>query len=213
VSAQQGGTLIGLIGRAGTGRKSIARYLANQHDFHNVSIAEPLYEALALLVPDERCLDGDAKDQLVDFAGSRACSGRTLLQELGDWTRDRLGTTIFLHHVENAMGIVRRRRGAACDFVITDVRLSSEIEWIWERGGFVWRVDGKQLRVVNPRPHMTEQTDVEMLLARASWRKRHPEQPREGPDWIIDNNGTLEQLYEQVDSALAAIGAREFGSE
>lgn len=200
--------VIALIGRRRTGKNSVGTYLMNRHDFLPIALTTPLYDALANLVVDPECLDDDAKDRL-PAEGTQ--SARQLLQGLGDWARGNLGQDILRRHAEM---LIRHasRNGVARDFVITDVRTADEILWVWGKGGYVWRVQ-KPAAPVAVDEHHTESIEHALTQAGERWRLMHPELAHRhtmGADWILSNGGTLEQLHEQVDQALAALGAREF---
>jgi hypothetical protein len=204
---QTKGSVIALLGRGRTGKNSVGNYLMNRHDFMPLGITTPLYNALEDLIPDGRGLDDEEKDAVV--AGHQK-SGRELLQSLGDWARVALGNDVLRVHADATMRHAQRN-GVARDFVVTDLRTPDEILWVWEKGGYVWHLQGAgALQVAS---HHTEEIETALIQAGERWRLMHPDQAHRhaiGADWLLSNTGTLEQLYEQVDTALSAIGMREF---
>jgi hypothetical protein len=206
--------LIGLIGRGRTGKNTVGTYLMNRHDFRPLSMTRPLYEALEILLPDPSCLDDDKKDSAIP--GMSEC-GRELLQGLGDWARTHMGQDVLRKHAEFTMQISGYAGGGPSDrdYVITDLRTADEVLWLWERGGYVWHVRSSGAASVTA--HHTEEIERAIIQAGERWRLMHPERAHlhsVGADWILTNGGTIEQLHQQVDQALAAIGAwREEAAE
>ena len=79
--------LIGLTGRAGCGKDTIASFLCEAHGFVQIALADPLRDGLKAMlgVTDEQLHRRDLKEAPIDWIGR---SPRELLQTLGtEWGR------------------------------------------------------------------------------------------------------------------------------
>ena len=100
---------------------------------------------------------------------------RNLLQKLGHGLRDILDPGVWLRPV---MKEADRLEEQGHNVVITDVRYMNEVEAIWKAGGRVYRVD-RDVPILN---HSGEEQLDEF----------------QGWDGVIDNNGSINDLYGQV---------------
>jgi len=100
---------------------------------------------------------------------------RDLLQKLGHGLREILDPNVWCRPVIKE---AERLDEEGTDVVITDVRYMNEIEAIWRAGGTVFRID----RAV---PHLSHPGE-EQLDEFQGW------------DGIIDNNGSIQDLKDQV---------------
>ena len=171
-------TIIGLTGRAGAGKDTIADHLLSVHGGVKVAFAGPLKEACAALF----CL---TPHQLHDPVGKETLDprwGRTprqILQFVGtDLLRNQLDRDVFRktarYRIEEAVA-----NGAPL-ILVTDCRFEDEAQLVRSLGGVVWHVrrDGSGTA---ERQHITEQ------------RLRV-----ESSDVIVENNGTMEALHARI---------------
>jgi hypothetical protein len=175
--------ILGLLGRAGAGKDTIAGYLYQAHGFEvPIAFADPLYAALSAMlgIPAEELADRDRKEQPIDWLGR---SPRMLLQSLGtEWGRYMVHTDLWVMLMDRRVS--EAQRAGATKLVITDVRFDNEARWILERGGLLWEVYGRGDS--NVRPHVSE-SGVPPTFARRS----------------IYNGGDWCDTAAQIDQALA----------
>lgn len=127
--------LIGLHGRAGVGKDTIADYLKDEYAFYKYSLASPLKKAAAILfaLPEHVFQDSFHKEVSDSFWG---LSPREILQRLGtEAMRQTFGEDHWLRLAELNLGDLLSAR-----VVFPDVRFQNEAEWIINRGGEVWYV-------------------------------------------------------------------------
>lgn len=183
-----------LVGVGRCGKDTIGNYLKRRHSFAKMAFTDPLFDGLRVLygVAPAEVLDDD-KEKTITRLGK---SVRELVQDLGDHVRAELGQDILIRRLVDRA--IERGDWKNSPLVITDGRRPLEITWAREaRATVVWvtRSDAPAVR-----PHHTE--------AIAMLRKTHY---REG-DCELVNDGTPEQLYEQVDAILETLGTIEAGA-
>lgn len=197
--------IIALTGLARSGKDTVGQHLVTR-GFTRVALADELKKAaLALdpLVPDMDPADptqGDFPTGHVRLSEYVAALGwedaktnpevRRTLQRLGSeagWMFH--GKDLWTQRVENVM--------AESDgpFVITDLRMPHEAEWVRSLGGEIWRVErpGTGLAAAQGT-HVSEAGGFDA-------------------DRVLTNDGTLEQLYEKVDALLDAPNPGSFFSQ
>src|SRR4051812_46574990 len=156
--------LIGLHGRAGAGKDTLANLLG----FETYAFARPLKTALAVMgFPEPERAD---KEKLIS---GFSFSWRRAAQTLGtEWGRALQGD-IWL--------AMAKRFHARCthDFlVITDVRFHNEADWIRGNGVLVHVIG----RVAADQGAIEQQHASELSL------------PRQPEDIVVDNSGTIDDL-------------------
>lgn len=179
--------IIGLAGNAGVGKDAAAVYLQTAHRFEQYAFADPIRDMLGALL--ERCgidhtwmTEPALKERPIPGLGA---SYRALAQLLGtEWARQHLGEDFWLKTASLALGLSSARPGwpgapIHDRLVISDVRFPNEAHWIVQQGGVVIRIH-RETRGV--RAHLSE-TQLHLIQP---WAE-------------IDNNGSLQQLYRQLD--------------
>ncbi|MEM7706588.1 MAG: hypothetical protein AAF358_13600 [Pseudomonadota bacterium] len=173
--------LIGITGKARSGKDTVAAYLAQRHGFRHLSFAGPLKAACAAALG----IDLDTflslpKEELIE---GRSFSPRVMMQ--------RMGTEGFRHQLDDRFWLDTMELHLACyvpasatGVVISDVRFDNEADWIRERGGEVWHLY---------RP------DAASVAAHASELGVR----FAAGDTEIQNSRTVEALYEAADACLA----------
>jgi hypothetical protein len=130
--------LIGLTGRKGCGKSSIARILRDNHGFKIKSFASPIKRMLeGMGIEREKLEDPCLKEiKLPDFGKSP----RELMQSLGtEWARDLIHPNIWIYLMEKELGEDK-------NVVIDDVRFHNEAQMIRGYDGIVIEVlRGKHL--------------------------------------------------------------------
>lgn len=141
--------IIGITGRAGVGKDTLADYLELGHGYYRYSLAMPLkrgIEEMFSLSPT--VWDRENKERVIPWIGK---SPRQLAQTLGtEWGRHLVADDIWLRCLGQ---VIDNLPSTAEGLVIPDVRFENEANYIRARGGVVIRV----LRDVEPvNAHMSE---------------------------------------------------------
>jgi hypothetical protein len=204
--------IIGVCGFIGSGKDTIADYLVNLHGFRRESFANSLKDAVAQVFGwDRTMLEGRTKqsrewrDQVDAWWASRLnmpnLTPRLMLQLWGtEVCRRGFHDDIWIASLENKL------RHSRDDVVISDCRFPNEIRAIRAAGGKVVRVirgpepDWYDAAVsVNRGPDANpswslSQRKLKKLQIHAS------ETAWVGTDFdaVLDNNSTLDALYQQV---------------
>jgi hypothetical protein len=203
--------IIGICGFIGSGKDTIADYLVNLHHFRRESFANSLKDAVAHVFGwDRNLLEGRTKhsrewrEQRDEWWSNRLgqdITPRLMLQLWGtEVCRQGFHDDIWIASLENKL------RNCPDDVVITDCRFPNEIRAIRAAGGRVIRV------VRQPEP---EWYDAAVSVNRgpdgnATWSLSRAKLEKLGIhasetawvgtefDAVLDNNGTLDELYCQV---------------
>jgi hypothetical protein len=204
--------IIGVCGFIGSGKDTIADYLVNLHHFRRESFANTLKDAVAAVFGwDRTMLEGRTKQarewrEQVDpwwaqRLGMPHLTPRFILQNWGtEVCRKNFHNDIWIASLENKL------RSSTDDIVISDCRFPNEIAAIKKAGGRVVRV------VRGPEP---EWYGAAVSLNRgpngnSSWALSGRKLEQLGIhdsetawvgtkfDAVLDNNGTFEDLYQQV---------------
>lgn len=175
------GQIIGLGYKARSGKDSIAEHLEVRHGFRRTAFAKSLKEAVkAIFHFDDRHVYGELKEVHNDFWDA---TPRAILQQVGTKAmRDNFRNDVWVKSVEAEMF-----NDLDADWVISDVRFPNEANMIQLMGGSVFRID---------RP------GVESMIATTSHASETSMDGWGGWDGVIDNSGTLEDLYAVVDDVL-----------
>jgi len=176
--------LIGITGRKGAGKDTVADHLVEIFGYRKHSFADPIKKALALIfgVPDYFFHDPSVKEVPHPLLMGR--SPRYLMQTLGtEWGRDLvisdLWARLLIRTVEDE---------AACGHhyaVVPDVRFDSEAQAIKESGGLIWEVT---------RPDALYSTDDTHRSERGIDRKYI--------DTVLENNSDTRMLFTQIGVAI-----------
>lgn len=132
--------LIGLIGRAGAGKSTVAQHLEAEWAFESLAFADPILAMVHALF-NEAGVDGAwaaeraLKEQPTPVLG---VSYRRLAQTLGtEWGRELISPELWLRVAAHK---VQQARLYGLHAVISDVRFPNEAQWLVEQGGLLVRV-------------------------------------------------------------------------
>ena len=203
--------IIGICGFIGSGKDTIADYLVNLHHFRRESFANSLKDAVAQVFGwDRTLLEGRTKqarewreqrdDWWAERLGIPHLTPRWILQYWGtEVCRRGFHDDIWIASLENKL------RNSRDDVVISDCRFPNEIAAIRSAGGRVVRV------VRGPEPEWYQDavnvnagpTNMNWTISKLrldSLKIHASETAWVGTDFdaVIDNNGTLDDLYQQV---------------
>lgn len=172
--------LIGLAGKARSGKDTVGAYL-DRHGFSSTAFAAPLkagVRAMFNLTHDHT--DGHLKEEVIPHLG---VSPRQLMQWLGtEYGREMIRESVWVDVALKQWRDMCEHTPSA-RLVVTDIRFDNEADAIRQAGGTVVHIRRGSAQPVSA--HASE-AGVEMVTG----------------DYEIDNNGTLEQLYDEVDILL-----------
>ena len=181
--------VIGIAGRAGSGKSLIADHLIARHGFERRKFATALKAMtrtfLAYAGADEalieRMIEGDLKDRSTALLNGR--SPRDAMIALGhDWGREQMDRNLWVDTEFRAIG---RDRPEA--IVFDDVRYPNEVDTISRLGGVLWRVHRPaHLNPIKVVEHESEALDVI-------------------PNRTFRNDSTPGMLRAEVDMAVAVL--------
>ncbi len=168
--------LIGLIGRARSGKDTVAGYLARRHMFAHIAFADPMKQMLETAFGD-LFRDGD-REKPIDWLGK---SPRQLMQTLGtEWGRNQVHPELWVLLTEQK---VKHFVELDMSLVISDVRFHNEADMILNHGGELWHIVRPDFFPVGG--HVSEMADWEAY-----------------PHKKILNAGSLEELFLQVEEMI-----------
>lgn len=166
--------LIGLCGRKGSGKDTVAGILAEQHGFLPHALATPLKRVCAELFDftDDQ-LWGESREVLDERYGK---TPRELMQRLGtDFVRKELSMDFWLDRFQSWYEL----NSSVPRIVVSDVRFQNEINFIKRLGGTIYEV--RRSQADRSDPHVSKR--VELL---------------EGIDAVINNDSSLKDLEKSV---------------
>jgi hypothetical protein len=178
--------IIGLAGKARSGKNTVADYLTTTYGFEQVALAGPIKAMLwaGLGLPECEFQATEQKEEIIPWYG---VSYRRLAQTLGtEWGRAQnpdLWLIIARREIEGL-------RDQGCPGVaITDVRFDNEAEMIRRIGGQVWHIRRDAASKALPEATQAHASEQGVRLA--------------GEDAILLNDADLQYLYRTVDRNLA----------
>jgi hypothetical protein len=185
--------IIGIHGRAGSGKDTIANHLKTYfpRNFRSVAFADPIR---AMLKAGFGLSDADFERPLKNEPNEALCgkTPRQVMKPAGtEFGRESIGYMVWINRVAPT---VQAMLGADLNVLITDVRFENEAEWIRGQGGVVWHIDRK------------ENIDV---VAGADGHKSEAGIKFVKGDVRIDNNETLGTLYDTVEKLAKALIAEQ----
>ncbi len=161
--------LVGIAGKMSSGKTTVAEWLVKYQGFTKMAFADYI-KTIA---------------RAGSWNGEKDARGRKYLQHIGDVMRE-YDEAIFIKeiarkieaHIQNCT-----KNAKEIKIVVDDVRMPKEIEKLKEYGAHIWFIERTQLPTSSEaKAHKTER------LTKESYAYQH----------IIDNNETIEQLYEKV---------------
>jgi len=180
--------LIGLAGRARSGKDTAAQHLVNNHGFQSYAFADPLRDGLMHILNLSPCdFEGEQKEQALPWLGR---SPRELMQSLGtEWGRNSVHPELWLLLAAQNLDLLARIHDNAHGFVVSDVRFNNEAEFIRKRGGVVLHMD----RVV-ASPVKLHSSENGIHVAPGDLR--------------LTNDGSFDELFTNVNDILDTLRAR-----
>ena len=207
--------IIGFVGFIGSGKDTGADYLVNFHEFRRDSFANTLKDAVAAVFGWDRVLlEGRTKQarewrEQVDpwwaeRLGMPNLTPRWVLQYWGtEVCRKGFHDNIWIASLENKL------RTSKDNIVISDVRFPNEIKAIHNAGGKVIRVKRgpepewyEHAVNFNAGPHRLGWAIGKDALDKAKVHASEYSWVGGDIDIVIENNGTIDDLYKQIHNIL-----------
>jgi dephospho-CoA kinase len=173
--------LVGIVGKKGSGKTSIAKILCEEFSYLELSFAQPLKEIGRVFGFTDQQLHEDK----LEVNEAWGICAREFLQKFGtELCREKLPS--ILPQMNNVWIQLMERRIEAQDrpIVISDVRFKDEAQLIHRKLGFIIRVE----RELEEDGYSVHSSEVEQLGIRA--------------DYVIQNNSTMEVLRYKVRQAI-----------
>lgn len=177
--------LIGIAGKARTGKDTIARHLWAKHSFTRIAFADPVKLAAQAMfgLTHDQTWDDNMKEKLIPEWGM---SPREIFQRVGtECVRDVFGADHWLNRWAQTYRMIKDTD----DIVVPDVRFENEAAMIRDLGGLV-------IHLVRDGAHPVARHVSESGVAIAD------------PDIVINNNGTIEDLQSLVDTIVEGLEMR-----
>jgi hypothetical protein len=205
--------IVGVCGFIGAGKDTIADYLVNFHGYRRESFANSLKDAVSCVFGWDRImLEGrtaqarEWREQVDPWWAERLhmpdLTPRWVLQQWGtEVCRRGFHDDIWIASLENKL------RNSTDNIVISDCRFPNEIKSIKAAGGVVVRV------VRGPEPdwynlaleeNLNKSHEANVKLANLKVHVSETAWVGTDFDAVLDNNGTLDQLYQQVQDLIAS---------
>jgi len=150
--------IIGISGKAGSGKDTLGQYISEHYGYQRESCARPLKEALNVLFgwTMEQWNDREWKEQIIP---GYSVSPRYLAQTLGtEWGRNLIDSDLWIKLLTAKIKFPS---------VITDIRFPNEAKFVKENNGLLIRIFRESPSVGN---HPSEQLDFEVdLFLDNSW--------------------------------------------
>lgn len=177
------GQILGIAAPARSGKDTICRFLESRYRFTTDSFMAPVREFVARILNVSIEELEQIKDQPVKWLQGR--TPRHMTQTCGfEWGREMIAPQIWIESLWRRQPV----RGMQHRLVVSDVRIEDEADSVRAAGGVVIHLSRPDAE--NVESHKTERS----IIVR-------PE------DIVIVNDGTLMDLYRQVEAALRMIGS------
>ena len=180
--------IFGMCGKAGSGKDTVGDYLIETYNCEKLALADPIKR----LVKDVFALD--------DHTVYDRVAREEPLEQWGNWSVRKLlqfvGTELFRRNIDEAIWVKSlwykvRDELAIKNYVISDIRFPNELNFFEGKAGTDFASikvvrDGKD-GVVGLKGHESEAYDLDTT-------------------YLVENNGTFEELYNKVDFIASDLG-------
>ena len=204
--------IIGVCGFIGSGKDTVADYLVNFHEFRRESFASTLKDAVAAVFGcDRTMLEGRTKEARV----GRECVDPWWAERLAmptltpRWVLQYWGTEVCRRGFHDDIWIAsleNKLRNSKDNVVISDCRFPNEISSIRNAGGrIIWVQRGALPEWYDTAVEANNGNNV--AINDLKMRKIHASETSwvgTEFDAVLDNNGTIDELYNQVKNLIVS---------
>lgn len=191
--------IIGMCGKGGSGKDTVADYLVDNYGYHRVAAADAMKEDLCRYLDMDLNTLESIKNKKIDLIDTKEkdhvsllgekvgeFSIRRFLQLYGMDMRYRISDTYWLStSIDNKIHELELKFGATDNnIVVSDVRFEIEYDFIKKHGGKVFYIEGRTGLTEEESKHVSEQ----FVNTTA----------RDKCDMVIDNSQTIDDLYIKV---------------
>jgi hypothetical protein len=207
--------IVGILGSIGSGKNTVASHLVSDAGFKSDSFASALKDACSVIFGWPRdLLEGDTKESRdwrncvdswwAEKLGIEDFSPRLALQNVGtNVLRSHFHDDIWLLSFEN------RIRNVPGNYVISDVRFPNEIDFVRRQGGILIKVSRGDTPIWADTAILANNGNsiAQRIMSETYADIHYSEWAWMGStaDFEICNNGTLDELKNQVNSILQKI--------
>ncbi len=138
--------LIGIMGKAGSGKSTVAKILAKDHDYCRSKFSKTLKDMMLCIpgVTDEM-VEGNLKEIPNMIFGGH--TPRKAMQTLGtEWGRQMLTEDIWIDSWHRRVMVSIKNKA---ELSVEDVRFPNEAKKIRELGGVIWMITRKQCETLS----------------------------------------------------------------
>jgi len=171
------GIKIGLVGKAGTGKDTVAAYLVAVYGFRKFAFADKLKEIDA------------------ELFGPTEGKNRKRLQEFGQFCR-KINPNVWIEQLD------KKLRGYNGNVVITDIRQWNELKYCQDNGFVIVKIicdDNIRFQRMKDRGDIFKPKDLQ--------HETETQLDKFPFDYIVDNNGDFNSLTMQLDYILRDLEA------
>ena len=177
--------LIGVHGKARSGKDTVARILVDEHGFVRTAFADPLKAASAVLFgwPVDLAFSDEIKgykSPLWDI------TGRTAFQRLGDAMKIGFGTDFWIKRWACEYARLKDKHS----IVVADVRTNAEADMIRRLGGVILHLERRGAGLSGLEGMHSSEAGITF---------------NRSTDLRIENNGTLSELEDEINRIVAFI--------
>jgi dephospho-CoA kinase len=176
--------VIGLIGRIGSGKTAVSEYLQENYGAKEHRFSQILMDILDRLnLPHERAN----------------------LQKLGKSLRAELGEEVIVNAFKHDL-----EKDTSEILIVDGIRYENEVNMLKEKNGILIFVTASsevryERAVARGEKGEATTTFEQFLESEKAETEKHIEAIKESADYIIDNSGTLDELYKKVDEIIETL--------
>lgn len=178
--------LIGVTGKARSGKDTVATILVEEHGFVRTAFADPLKQAAAILFdwPPELAFSDSIKEHLSPFWNM---TGREIMQKFGtEAMRGTFGEDFWVKRWVTEYA----RLSPKHSIVVSDVRTDTEANAIRDLGGIIVHLRRDSAGLAGAEGLHSSEAGIKFDKASDIW---------------VDNNGTVADLVDEVHRLIAFI--------